>query len=188
MKNIKGLIIQLRMEFLEERIGVDAIKGFLGLLSMPAQEILRSPVLPSSGYSFSILRELDEKLPQVIDMPLENLFREIGNYSAPKIVDRYFYNYVENRQPARFLEQFQRLYPILWGFGSVQVFPAEDEGGYYVQFFYEQDIHKPYCWFMQNVLTRSISIVGGESVVLNEKECDAENGEKCWYHIRWKEG
>ena len=188
MKNIKGLIIQLRMEFLEEQIGGEAIKGILSLLSMPAQEILRSPVLPSSGYSFSILRELDEKLPQVIDRPLENLFRDIGSYAAPKIVDRYFYNYVENRLPSRFLEQFQRLYPILWGFGNVQVFPDDGGEGYMVQFFYEQDIHKPYCWFMQNLLTQSITIVGGKSVALIEKECDAENGEKCWYHIRWKEG
>ncbi len=186
MKNIKGLIIQFRLEFIEERLGADAFKNFIHSLSLPTQEILRSPVLPSSSYSFSILKEIDERLPQVIDKPLEPLFREIGAYSAPKIVDRYFYNYVSSREPRKFLFQYQRLYPILWGFGKVTVEEsAQQDHQFDVSFSYEQDIHKPYCWFMQSFLEHAVRFVGAPSVTLIERECDAENGERCWYQIQW---
>ncbi len=189
MKNIKGLIIQLRLEYLENKLGPDAFKKFVHSLSPPTQEILRSPVLPSSTYSFSILKEIDEKLPQVIDKPLETLFREIGAFAAPIIVDRYFYNYISTQDVERFLIQFQRLYPILWGFGNVDGEKDPDNtSAFQLIFVYEQDIHKPYCWSMQSFLETAVQLVGSKKAHLIEKECDAENGDKCWYHIQWNGG
>ncbi len=188
MKTIKGLIVQLRLDYLEEHLDPEGYKRFLGALSPHTQEVLKTPVPPSNSYSFSIIQEIDEKLPQFIDLPLEALFRDIGRHAAPKIVDRYFYNYVETREAKKFLEQFQRLYPILWGFGTVTAKAVDSHPVVFdIQFFYDQDIHKPYCWFMQSFLESALSLFEKDHIQLTEKECDAENGDKCWYRIQWNE-
>ncbi len=187
MSEIRGLILQSRFEFLEEKIGSQAIRLLLEKLSPASKQIIEEQIFPVNKYPFQLLKEIDSVIPQIISEPLEKIFRDMGKYFSPIIVDKYFYNYIESRNPAGFLHHMEKLYFYLWDFGQYNCTPsAKNNNEYDVHLNYEIDIHKPYCWFMQAFLTQGVEICGASNVTLKEIKCEAENDEECLYRIKWK--
>ncbi|NOX38273.1 MAG: TIGR02265 family protein [Calditrichaeota bacterium] len=186
MRDVRGLVLLSRIEFLENELDGNAMKQLADMLSPQTREMVTEQIFPVNRYPFSVLKEIDQVIPQLVSLPLEELFRKIGTHFAPIIVDRYFYNYMVAHQPDKFLVQFKNLYLHLWGFGEY-AYDFQDRHRVTLSFEYEEDIHKPYCWFVQAFFTESIQLCGGKQVVLNEMECDAENGERCVYKINWQE-
>ncbi len=185
MSDILGIVIQSRLDYVEKTAGSSVLNQVLQKLSEPVRQAVGEQVFLTNLYPFHLLRDLDMAIGESLDKPLEVIFRETGSAFADSILDRYFYNYVEARNPQKFLAQIKNLYPYLWKFGRYS-YRKENNGSAVVRFEYDEDIHKPYCWFMQEFLKRGVEICGAESVRLTEKECEAEDGEACVYHLQWK--
>ncbi len=185
MSNIKGLVIQSRLDYLENRNDQNLMRMVLQKLSEPARQAVGEQVFLTNLYPFHILRELDAVLGENLGQPLEEVFREIGEHFAVTILDRYFYNYIETQNPQAFLAQIKNLYPYLWDFGRYSYRKSNNHSAS-VRFEYDEDIHKPYCWFMQAFLKKGVTICGGKAVTLREESCGAEDGEACVYLLAWK--
>jgi len=184
MSDIKGLVFQSRLDYLENMAENNAYQQMMKKLPDPVRQAVGEQVFPSNLYPFHLLQNMDNALGASVSQPLENIFREIGARHAEGIIDRYFYNYEEARNPQKFLEQFGRLYSYLWDFGTYSYQKTGDRNAQ-VTFGYDEDIHKSYCWFMQEFLKKGVGICGGNAVKLNEKECEAEDGESCLYELQW---
>ncbi|UCF62829.1 MAG: TIGR02265 family protein [bacterium] len=185
MSDIRGLIIQSRLDYVENHRDTQIYQQLLHKLDEPVRNAIGEQVFITNLYSFHVLKDLDSALGEVTQMPLENLFREIGERSAPLLLDRYFYNYIQNQDPHGFLAQIGRLYDQLCHFGRYSyVKTGKQEAD--ITFDYDEDIHKSYCWFIQTLLKKGVEVCGGKSVSLKEKLCLAEDGEACRYHLTWK--
>jgi len=181
MSDIRGLIIQSRLEYLENSGKYDQI---MEKLLVQQRQAIGEQVFLTNLYPFQLLKDLDRILSETFDEPLETLFRDIGEKSADLFLDRYFYNYIQNRDPHGFLVQFERLYPFICGFGSY-TYEKENQQSAIVKLAYDEDIHKTYCWFIQSLLKGGVEICGGKSVSILETQCEAENSPFCQYQISW---
>ena len=185
MSDIRGLIIQSRLDYIENQENGVKYQQIFQKLSEPVRQAIGEQVFLTNLYSFHLLKELDSVLGEATKMPLESLFIEIGEQSAPLMLDRYFYNYIQNKNPQGFLAQIARLYSHICDFGKY-TYSKTGETKADITFDYDEDIHKPYCWFIQTILVKGVELCGGKSVVLKENQCEAEDGESCQYHLSWK--
>ncbi len=185
MSDIKGLVIQSRLDYLEKYKGRQVYQQVMQKLPDPVRQAIGEQVFPTNMYSYYLLRDLDNAIGESIDESLEAIFRDIGEKYAALVLDRYFYNYVEARDVQEYLAHLQRLYGQLWDFGTYTCRKTGDTANE-VRFEYDEDIHKSYCWFMQGFLKRGVEICGGTSVMLEDVECEAENGEACIYRLQWQ--
>ncbi|HFE63214.1 MAG TPA: TIGR02265 family protein [Caldithrix sp.] len=184
MSDIRGLIIQSRLDYIEAKDGGKTYNKVFQKLSEPVRQSVGEQVFPTNLYPFHQLRDLDLAIGESIDQPLESIFREIGSQFAQKTLDRYFFNYLESQDPQKFLAQIDKLYGYLWSFGEYS-YQKNKANSASVRFDYDEDIHKTYCWFMQQFLIKGVEMCGGVDVKLDEKECEAEGGGSCTYRISW---
>ena len=117
---------------------------------------------------------------------MKELFKEIGSKTALIMMDRYFFTYMQQKNPQGLLAQIERVYPYIWDFGKYSYEKAGNTKAD-IKFDYDEDIHKSYCWFIQSFLESSVNLCGGKSVKIDEVECEAEDGESCRYSITWDE-
>ncbi len=185
MSDIRGLVIQSRLDYLEKLPGSGVLKQVLQNLPDPVRQAVGEQVFLTNLYPFNVLRNLDDAIGDALETPPEQLFREIGRQFASLILDRYFYNYMQEKNPNGFLAQIDRLYPHLFQFGKY-TYQKSDKLSANIHLEYDEDIHKSYCWFVQEFLVRGVEICGGTSVILAEKACEAEDADACQYSIGWK--
>lgn len=184
MSDIRGLLIQSRLDYLEKTEGHPTVQKVLNKLDASVRQAIGEQVFISNMYPFHLLMNLDHAIGESLNKPLNEIFAEIGTQYADLILDRYFFNYIELQDSQKFLAQIKNLYNYLWNFGKYSHQKIEP-GRALVQFDYDEDIHKPYCWSMQAFLKRGIEICGGREVQLTESECEAEDGDACVYHLSW---
>ncbi len=185
MSEIRGLIIQSRLDYIENLTQGNIFEKVKRKLSEPVRQAFGEQVFLTNLYPFTYLKELDLAIGEAMDLSLESIFTDIGVKSANLLLDRYFSNYVQGENPQGFLSQIEKLYSFLWNFGSYRYRKINDLSAE-LKFDFDEDIHKPYCWYLQSFLQRGVELCGGAKVHLREKMCEAEDGESCIYQIEWK--
>jgi uncharacterized protein (TIGR02265 family) len=185
MSDIRGLIIQSRLEYIENSAESNIYRQVMQKLAEPAQQAIGEQVFLTNLYPFYLLKDLDLAIGESLNIPLESIFRNIGEKHADVILDRYFYNYVEAKDPHKYFKQLEKLYPNLWHFGKY-VYKKVNQKSAEIKFDYDEDIHKPYCWFINSFLQKGLAICGGKSIEIAELQCEAEDGESCIYQLKWK--
>jgi uncharacterized protein (TIGR02265 family) len=185
MSDVRGLIIQSRLDHIENLGDGNAYAQIMQKLAEPVRQAIGEQVFLTNLYPFHLLKDLDMVIGESLNEPLESIFKHIGEKYAELILDRYFYNYIVSKDPQKFLGQLGNLYQYLWNFGKYSYHKINDKSAKII-FEYDEDIHKPYCWFMQSLIRRGVEICGGGSVNLIETECEADDGEACQYQLAWK--
>ena len=184
MSDIRGLVIQSRLDFLENQLDTNVSQQVIHKLNEPVRQAIGEQVFLTNLYPFYLLKDLDAAIAETIDTPLKALFQEIGEKTAPIMMDRYFFNYLQQKNPHGFLAQIERIYPYIWNFGKYS-YEKSGDGEANIKFDYDEDIHKSYCWFIQSFLKSSLEICGARSVKIEETECEAQDGESCKYIVSW---
>jgi uncharacterized protein (TIGR02265 family) len=185
MSDIRGLIIQSRLDFLENHTDETISQQVFQKLKEPLKQTIGEQVFLTNLYPFHLLKDLDAAIAESFDMPLKELFREIGAKTAPVMMDRYFFTYMQQNNPQGFLAQIERVYPYIWNFGKYKYSKISATEAN-TKFDYDEDIPKSYCWFIQSFLTNGVNLCGVKSVDIEEVECEAEDGEACRYKISWE--
>jgi uncharacterized protein (TIGR02265 family) len=185
MSDIRGLIIQSRLEYIESLAESNTYGQVMQKLSEPARQAIGEQVFLTNLYPFYLLKDLDSAIGESLNIPLESIFRNIGEKHADVITDRYFYNYVESKAPHKYFKQLGTLYHNLWHFGKY-AYKKINQKSVEIKFDYDEDIHKPYCWFINSFLEKGLVICGGKSIEISELQCEAEDGESCIYLLKWK--
>lgn len=185
MSEIRGLMINSRIDYLESLPDSTVYQKVMQRLPESVRQNIGEQIFLTNLYPFQVLKELDAAMAEVLDSSIESLFRSMGKRSATRAVDQYFFNYMQSRNPHGFLSQITRLYPYLCNFGEY-FYQKSDQTSARIRLSYNEDIHKPYCWFVQSFLQNGIEICGGKKVVLQEVECEADAGESCRYEVQWE--
>jgi uncharacterized protein (TIGR02265 family) len=184
MGDIRGLMIHSRLDYVENLPEKKQYQRVLQHLSEGVRQNIGEQVFLTNLYPFHILKEVDLAIGEILNEPLESIFRDIGKRSASLIMEQYFFNYVQAQNPQGFLSQIEKLYPSLCNLGQY-FYQKSDQQSARLKFVYDEDIHKPFCWFIQTFLQTGIEICGGKNVILKEIQCEADNGESCMYEISW---
>ena len=186
MSDVRGLIIQSRLDYIEEIKDSNVYTKVMQKLSEPVRQAIGEQVFFTNLYPFYLLKDLDIAIVESLNESLESIFQDIGEKYAELIMDRYFYNYIESKSPQKFLAQMGNLYSYLWNFGKYS-YEKSNNNSAKIEFEYDEDIHKAYCWFMQSFLNKGIAMCGGQSIELKEIQCEADDGDACIYDISWNE-
>lgn len=184
MSDIRGLMIHSRLDYVENLPDRKHYQRLLQHLSEGMRQSIGEQVFLTNSYAFSLLKELDTAIGEILNTPMESIFRDIGRRSANLIMDQYFFNYAQSKNPQGFLSQIEKLYPYLCNLGQY-FYQKTDQKSAHLKFSYDEDIHKPYCWFIQSFLQTGIEICSGEKVMLKEIQCEADDGESCMYEVSW---
>lgn len=184
MSDVRGLVIQSRLDYVEKISDNSTFQHLMQKLSETARQAIGEQVFPTNLYPFYLLQELDTAIGESISKSLEDIFQDVGKHYASVILDRYFYNYMESHSVQKFLAQMEKLYIYLWNFGSYSYHKSKNHSAT-VKMDYDEDIHKPYCWFMQSFLEEGIRMCGGKRARIEEEECMTEGGQPCVYHLSW---
>ncbi len=185
MSEIRGLMINSRIDYLESLPDSGIYQRVMQRLPEAVRQNIGEQIFLTNMYPFQVLKELDAAIAEVLNSPLESIFRDIGKRSATRAVDQYFFNYIQSRQPQGFLAQIGNLYPHLCNFGEY-FYQKSDQNSARIKLSYNEDIHKAYCWFVQSFLQNGVDMCGGKEVILKEVECEADDGESCRYEIHWQ--
>lgn len=185
MNDIQGVVLLSRFEYLEKKLGAQAVSQLVKKLPEHLQHSVQEQIFPVNRYPFQLVQEIDALIPQLIAEPLEQIFREIGTMFAQNLIEKYFFNYLESKDPAKLISQIGNLYGYLWGFGQYHVVSLKN-GEARVDYIYEMDIHKPYCWFTQEFLIKGLQMCCGSSVSITELMCAAETEDRCSYKLIWE--
>ncbi|GEM_PF-2330066 len=185
MNGIRGLVFHSRFDYIKKHFEPATLKALADQLSSQTRHFIFDQVFPVNNYPFQYLEELDTQLANISSQPDAQLFSEIGQEFARIILDRYFFNYVEAREPARFLAQFEKLYPELWGLGEIRV-ELENDHRAQITFEYEEPVHPPYQIFIEAFLKTAIEICGGKGVKINPISQPAPNNGHYAYILEWE--
>src|SRR4030095_16183102 len=109
---IKGAILESRMQFVRDRFGADALEGVLGALSNSDQGVLRKPINPSGWYNFQICQRLDDAIVQVIGKGDARLFEEMGAASAQQNLTGVQKFYLDLGNPQGFMLRAPLIYNV----------------------------------------------------------------------------
>ncbi|MFZ0389909.1 MAG: TIGR02265 family protein [Calditrichia bacterium] len=184
MGEIRGLLIQSRLDYLEN-LKDKPFSRVMQKLPESARQAVGEQVFTTNLYPFQLLQELDSAIAGSTEIPQEQVFREMGRNYASTIMNRYFFNYMEAANPQKFLAQLGNLYNYLWNFGSLK-YQKQDPNSANVEFTYDQEVHKGYCWFMQQLLTEGLKMCGAKQVEIQETVCSSDDGDTCRYQIKWQ--
>jgi uncharacterized protein (TIGR02265 family) len=186
MSDIKGLMIHSRLDYVENLPDRQQYQRLLQHLGDSVRQSIGEQVFLTNSYPFSLLKELDTAIGEILNSTPESIFRDIGKRSANLVLYQYFFNYVQSQNPHGFLAQIEKLYPYMCNLGQY-FYQKTDQKSARLKFIYDADIHKPYCWFIQEFMQTGIEICCGGKVTLKEIQCEADDGESCMYEVSWSE-
>jgi uncharacterized protein (TIGR02265 family) len=172
------------MDYLEIADKNQLQKKILNALPESTRLAIGEQIFLTNLYPFYFLKELDQTINDIIDKPSDEIFKDIGKHFALNILDKYFFNYIESKNPVKFLAQIGNLYTHLWNFGKYTLDKSEDDI-LRISFEYDGDIYKEYCLFLREFLKTGIELCGGKEVEIDEKECQAEECSACRFEIKW---
>ncbi|RMF61505.1 MAG: TIGR02265 family protein [Calditrichaeota bacterium] len=184
MNGIRGLVFHSRFEYIKKQFDSEQLKQLSQLLSPQAHQFIFDQVFPVNQYPFELLKELDSYIVQLAPESEEEVFNRIGSDFADMIMDRYFVNYVEAKEPQRFLAQFQVLYPQLWNLGTLSYHPLSETSAE-LSFVIEDEIHPPFQRFLERFLTRAVELCGAREIQLQLQSKSNSTG-RFTYRIQWK--
>ena len=186
MSQIKGHVFLSRFEYLDHKKGLTELKQLLNRVSTPEANFVRQPVDGASFYSENTLAEIDEiLLKDYFDNDLEE-FRRLGEWNANNVISRFFSLYIEEGNPAQFLEQFARLRDSIIGSGEMKVVPESDDL-LLVTIDYGQSVPRSVCLSEQGFILGGLKLCGAKSVEINELSCASEGSAlTCQYEISYK--
>ena len=179
MAKIRGLILHSRINYLEKHLDAAQRKAFFEGVDEKTRVLLSDLVFPVNLYRFDYVSEIDRVLSEQAGLTPSALGEKMGGDFAVLMLDRYFFNYINDQNPGGFLEQSQRLYPDLWHFGSLSI-SALEKSGCILSISHPQEVHELYLRFLQHYFSKGIEICGTKNVSLNSLDSDKAT------EISWK--
>lgn len=185
MSEIRGLIIQSRMDYLESIAKNHFYKQVFKKLPEPTQHVIGEQIFLTNMYPFHFLKEIDTIIAKTVNKSQKEIFKEMGELFSQKFLDRYFFNYLESQTPQKFLAQLANLYAYLWNLGKYNYQKISDRGAL-VNFRGEEKVYKDYCLFLGAFLKKGIELCGGKNVQIIEKDCGNEECPACGFEVTWE--
>ena len=181
MGTIKGLVLLTRIEYIENHFGTEKYFEFLKKISTPEENFTRRTVDGSYSYPEETLVKIDELLLQDYFENDTKKFFELGKWNAQRMIPKFFNLYIDEKNPAEFLMQYNRLRDFLIGSGTMnlQVFNNKSFG---IQIDYEQPIPESVCFSEKGFIVEGIKMCSGKEPVIEEISPSSESNEFVYYY------
>jgi len=182
---IKGTTIKTRLEFIEERFGPngrdEATESVRREFGAEAIEVL----LPMSWYPLALDDFLCRFAVRKYQRPEEQVYRDLGVYSAQKHF-KYFQSLMAGRKdPMSFLELMPRFHNTYdRGLGEMDIDkPSEKEGVLRIKA--PTEPYRSHCATTVAYLVETCLRVTGTSIRGDETACKARGDADCRWRFRW---
>jgi hypothetical protein len=182
---IKGGILQSRLEFIKERFGTEAVEQVLSDLSASDQAILRNPINSAGWYHFETGQRLDEAIARVIGKGDPRLFEEMGAASAEQNLSGVQKFYLDPGNPQGFMLRAPLIYHVYYDKGWRDYKPTGPTSG--VMTTYEAETYSATdCLTVIGWYKRALGMCGATDIEIVEETCRAKGAEFCRYRVSWK--
>jgi len=181
---IKGAIIESRLQFVKDYFGPNAVEDVLSVLPFADQAILRNPLNTASWYNFEMGERLDEAIVQVIGKGDVRLFEEMGAASAKQNLTGIQRFYLDPGNPQGFMLRAPLIYNVYYDKGWRDYKPTGPTSG--VMTTYEAETYSGTdCMTVIGWYKQALKMCGARDVEIVEETCRARDGECCRYLVRW---
>jgi uncharacterized protein (TIGR02265 family) len=181
---IKGAILESRMQFVRDRFGADALEGVLGALSNSDQGVLRKPINPSGWYNFQICQRLDDAIVQVIGKGDARLFEEMGAASAQQNLNGVQKFYLDPGNPQGFMLRAPLIYNVYYDKGWRDYKATGPTSGIMTTF--EAETYSAAdCMTVMGWYKQALKMCGARAVEIVEETCRSRGGDCCRYVLSW---
>lgn len=184
MANIKGSVLEARLEFVEGELGADALPRLMALLTDADREEL-SHVLAGRWYPFELGRRLDDAIARLAGRSGDEFFRRLGRASAETHLGGVHRAFLRPNDPLGFLERAELLYPFYYD-GGRRTFEQIGPGEGVLTTYDAPTFSTAECLTNCGWHERALELCGARDVSVVEEVCRARGGEVCRYRVRWK--
>jgi hypothetical protein len=181
---IKGAILESRLQFVRERFGAEAVEQVLTALPNPVQSVLRKPLNSSGWYNFQICLHLDDAIVRVIGKGDPRLFEEMGAASARQNLGGTQKFYLDPGNPQGFMLRAPLIYNVYYDKGWRDYKPTSPTSG--VMTTYEADTYSEAdCMTVMGWYKQALKMCGARNVDIVEETCRSRGGDCCKYVVSW---
>ena len=182
---IKGSILESRLQFVKERFGEQAVDRVISALPASDQETLRNPINKDGWYHFQTAQNLDGAIVQVIGKGDARLFEEMGAASAQQNLSGTQKFYLDLGNPQGFMLRAPLIYHVYYNKGWRDYKPTGPTTG--VMTTYEAETYSTAdCMTVMGWYKQALSMCGANDAVIVEETCRARGGDYCRYLVSWR--
>lgn len=182
---IKGTTIQTRLEFIEERFGPQTKAAAVRALKRTFGEEVAGFILPMAWYPLAMDDQLCRFVQEKAEDPSEEVYRQLGAYSALKH-SRYFGKILgERKDPAAFLTaitHFHNTYDR--GMGEM-VFNRLGDSEAELRLPAPSEGYRSHCVSTVAYLLETFRMISGSTMRAEEPACKARGNPGCTWRFRW---
>jgi uncharacterized protein (TIGR02265 family) len=182
---IKGSILESRLQFVKERFGEQAVERVISSLPATDQAPLRNPINKDGWYHFQIAQKLDDAIVQVIGKGDARLFEEMGAASAQQNLSGTQKFYLDLGNPQGFMLRAPLIYHVYYDKGWRDYKPTGPTTG--VMTTYEAETYSAAdCMTVMGWYKQALRMCGANDAVIVEETCRARGGDYCRYLVSWR--
>ena len=181
---IKGSILESRLQFVKDRFGEQAVEDVISALPPSDQATLRKPLNGAGWYHFQTGQKLDDAIVQVIGKGDASLFEEIGAASAQLSLSGTQKFYLDLGNPQGFMLRAPLIYHVYYDKGWRDYKPTGPTTGMMTT--YDADTYSAAdCMTVMGWYKQALRMCGAKDVDIVEETCRARGGDYCRYLVRW---
>ena len=182
---IKGSILESRLQFVKERFGEQAVERVISSLPATDQSTLRNPINKDGWYHFQLAQNLDDAIVQVIGKGDARLFEEMGAASAQQNLSGTQKFYLDLGNPQGFMLRAPLIYHVYYDKGWRDYKPTGPTTG--VMTTYEAETYSAAdCMTVMGWYKQALKMCGANDAVIVEETCRARGGDCCRYLVSWR--
>jgi len=182
---IKGSILESRLQFVKDHFGPTAVEDVLAALPASDQMILRKPLNGAGWYHFQTGQRLDDAIVEMIGRGDTRLFEEMGAASALQNLSGIQKFYLDPGNPQGFMLRAPLIYHVYYDKGWRDYKPTGPTTGimttYEAETYSAADCMTVIGWYKQ-----ALKMCGARDVEIVEDICRAKDGECCRYLVTWR--
>ena len=181
---IKGSILESRLQFVKDRFGEQAVEDVISALPPSDQATLRKPLNGAGWYHFQTGHKLDDAIVQVIGKGDASLFEEMGAASAQLSLSGTQKFYLDLGNPQGFMLRAPLIYHVYYDKGWRDYKPTGPTTGMMTT--YDADTYSAAdCMTVMGWYKQALRMCGAKDVDIVEETCRARGGDYCRYLVRW---
>ena len=181
---IKGSILESRLQFVKERFGEQAVERVISALSDSDQATLRKPLNSAGWYHFQTCQNLDDAIVRVIGKGDARLFEAMGAASAQLNLSGTQKFYLDLGNPQGFMLRAPLIYHVYYDKGWRDYRATGPNAG--VMSTYEAETYSTTdCMTVMGWYKQALRMCGATDVEIIEETCRARGGDYCRYLLSW---
>ena len=181
---VKGNILKARVAFVKERFGEVSLEKVLASLPQGDQDLLGGAVVSSGWYEFALGERLDKAIVSVVGGGDTRIFEEMGRASARENLATVHRNFLEPRDPQKFLAKAPTIYRLYYDTGHRTWEPTGPTSGILTTVDSET-FSTPDCATVIGWHKEALGMLGAKNVQMVEETCRARGDEVCRYRVSW---